>query len=703
LTPTRRDLVLATGAAFAAAAMPSAARAAGSFLAWHGKTGSEHAKLRADALARGYCCLSLSIYGPPAAPLYAAVMIKRPMPVAQREYPLLKAAELARTLENEAKQGFGAVVLGAIGTAADARFVLVVEPQGMPSLVRTGLTSGKPNDPASFEAANLKARIDRLIPRWVASYGAAGDPRFAGVWSPNDGRAIWNADGGLEVDADLQQRIAAQRAGWRRPILLAPNPDGRALAVFVDSQAGSWQARHALNEAQYQQEFDALTAQGSLPICVQAAGGSARAARFSAVFVQRETPVEKVFTARGPVANADIDNVLMNAMMAQPLRQASLAIVKGTRLVYARGYTYAEPDWPLAEPTTLFRLASVSKTVTALAAFQLIEEGKLKLTDRMQDILALTTPHGTAPADPRFREITVAHLLEHVSGLNPNAFGNDVAIFDAFKAARPGQPFALPVNAAMVDSYIASLKLADNPGAKAEYNNCGYYLLARIVGKLRRAATPIAAIQQHLCAPLKITRIRASRAPVASQLPDEARYGASGVGKGANARLDIPVFRSVMSSDRPLAPVGYGQQNYEIREGSGGLSGAATDLARLIAVWISPNDTPALKRETVKAMLDQGIANAGRYKNRSGYGLDATANRPNGTYYGQKGGDLATSQNVLQFNGEWGFVLNWASHVTDIGLRWYPNFPEVMNIATRTNWGATDLFPEFGMPSLSAA
>jgi hypothetical protein len=394
------------------------------------------------------------------------------------------AAELTRTLENEAKQGFGAVILAAIGTAASARFVLVVEPQTSPALVLTGLTSGKPNDPATFEAANLKARIGGLIPRWVACYGAANDPRFAGVWSPNDGKAIWNADGGLEADTELQQRIAAQRSGWQRPILLAPNSDGRALAVFVDSHAGNWQAYLGLTAAQYQQQFDTLTAQGSLPICVQAAGSSAAGAKFSAVFAQREQPIEKVFTARGPVANADIDNVLKNAMMTQPVRQVSLAIVKGTRLVYARGYTYAEPDWPAAEPTTLFRLASVSKTVTALALFQLIEEGKFKLTDRMQDILSLATPHGTAPVDPRFREITVANLLEHTSGLNPNAYGNDVAVLDAFRSARPGQPFALPVNAAMVDCYVASLKLTDNPGAKATYNNCGYYLLARIVGKL---------------------------------------------------------------------------------------------------------------------------------------------------------------------------------------------------------------------------
>jgi hypothetical protein len=50
-----------------------------------------------------------------------------------------------------------------------------------------------------------------------------------------------------------------------------------------------------------------------------------------------------------------------------------------------------------------------------------------------------------------------------------------------------------------------------------------------------------------------------------------------------------------------------------------------------------------------------------------------------------------------------GLVLNWASHLTDIGLRWYPNFPEVMSIATKVNWGGADLFPDLGMPTLPAA
>ena len=79
----------------------------------------------------------------------------------------------------------------------------------------------------------------------------------------------------------------------------------------------------------------------------------------------------------------------------------------------------------------------MSKTVTALAVYQLIGEGKLKLTDKLQDILQLKTPGGGAPKDSRFKDVTIRHLLEHTSGINANAFRNEVAIRDAHKAAAP--------------------------------------------------------------------------------------------------------------------------------------------------------------------------------------------------------------------------------------------------------------------------
>src|SRR5262249_11164992 len=152
------------------------------------------------------------------------------------------------------------------------------------------------------------------------------------------------------------------------------------------------------------------------------------------------------------------------------------------------------------------------------------------------------------------------------------------------KAALPKQRWNLPVTAAMVNAYVASLRLVSDPGTAQVYNNCGAYLLGQVVASVRGTATPIAAIQAHLLDPLKITRIRRGRTLVKDQLPDEARYGPTDVGTGNDTRLDVPVYASVMSNDRPLVPRGYGEEQYENKEGSGGLSGAVTDVARIVTL-----------------------------------------------------------------------------------------------------------------------
>jgi hypothetical protein len=70
---------------------------------------------------------------------------------------------------------------------------------------------------------------------------------------------------------------------------------------------------------------------------VQAAGSSAASARFAALFVQTEDIVAKAFSATGPVANAAIDAVVQQTMQGYPAtRHASLGIVQGTKLVYAK-------------------------------------------------------------------------------------------------------------------------------------------------------------------------------------------------------------------------------------------------------------------------------------------------------------------------------------------------------------------------------
>jgi CubicO group peptidase (beta-lactamase class C family) len=354
--------------------------------------------------------------------------------------------------------------------------------------------------------------------------------------------------------------------------------------------------------------------------------------------------------------------------------------------VYARGYTLAEPDWPVVQPTTRFRLASNSKTVTALAAYQMLEAGTLHLDEKVQDILQLKTPSGGAPSASSFASITVRHLLEHTSGLNADGFRNSVAVRDAFIAA--GHPNTLPVSNAETESYVASLAMVSSPGTTQAYNNCGYYLLGRVIAKKRGKSTAIAAFAPLFDA-LHITRIRTGVSLVADQAADEARYQTS----------QLSVGKSQLSDARPLVPDEYGTEQIETMEGGGGLSGAAVDLARLVAIMLSTDDNPAMMRSTIRTMLTNAVQTQSKFGSRAGYGWDGVRDNKDGTFYGQKGGSLDSDHSVVQFDGEWGFVMLWAG-TASAATGWYPDYPDVMGIAKSASWSAADLFPQFGLPSL---
>ncbi|HMF96410.1 MAG TPA: serine hydrolase [Vicinamibacterales bacterium] len=656
-------------------------------VAWHGATLSDHTAKRDAAAKDGYRFLSLSLYGSTSDPIYAAVMIKRPAIVAQRDWPCMTAAQFQQTFNDQANQGYGPVMIAATGPASDPRFAAVFQPQNPIPLTRHLLKSGDANDGGTLQGMNAQAKTQGLILHWVAAYGDAGDPRYAAIWMPNAGKTLWNTDGVGDSVATYQARFNAQTSAWCRPAFVTLNRSNQYLSLFIDRQIGPWVARHNLTPAGYQAEFDNWTGKGYFPVVVQAAGTDAASARFAALFAQSETETPKQFSATGPVANTSIDNVIKQAMQDSPVRHASLAIVHAGRLVYARGYTMAEPNWPVVQPTTCFRMASVSKTVTALAIFQLIESKALTLGQKLQDILQLKTPGGAAPADNRFGNVTIKHLLEHTSGINPDAFRNGPAVVQAFQQA--GHTVSLPVTEAMTDQYIAGLGMVSAPGATQAYNNCGYYLLGRIVAKVRGKSRPIDAYKPFLLAPIGVTRIRRAVSLVANEPTDEARY----------EDPSLWVGQSQMSPDQPLVPSEYGTEQIEIMEGGGGLTGAATDIARLIAVLMSTKDNASLKRDTITTMLSDGAAVSAAGMGRAGYGFDYLSKLGTDSFYGQKGGSLASSGNVLQLNGDWGFTLSWGGKAT-AATSWYPDYPTVMNIAKSTGWGSGDLFPQYGMASL---
>jgi len=100
------------------------------------------------------------------------------------------------------------------------------------------------------------------------------------------------------------------------------------------------------------------------------------------------------------------DTVIHRLMHKYSLPGSTLAIMKDGRLVMAKAYGFADLEKRTrAAPETLFRIASTSKPITAVAVLRLIQEGKIGLDDRVFEILNDFQPPAGSSVDPRLSEI----------------------------------------------------------------------------------------------------------------------------------------------------------------------------------------------------------------------------------------------------------------------------------------------------------
>ena len=256
-----------------------------------------------------------------------------------------------------------------------------------------------------------------MVPRCGTIYDAPGQPwRAAMIWELNTAGVGWNVFAGLD-HAQFEEHFQQQHQVWGRPVFATGSTTGRRLVIYRDNQIGQigtgFVLRPAMTGEDFDKEREALELQGLWPVVLQG-HGTGEGRRFCAVFQRSETPVERVVRpSSGKGAGiAAIDDAVIQKMKASHIRGAALAIVDGTRLVYARGYSWAEPDYPHVLPTTLFRLASVSKLPVTLALYQAIAEGLLGLGSQLPDVIPLTNPDGSAPTNTAYLDGRVRNLLE---------------------------------------------------------------------------------------------------------------------------------------------------------------------------------------------------------------------------------------------------------------------------------------------------
>ncbi|WP_433616141.1 serine hydrolase domain-containing protein [Dactylosporangium sp. CA-139114] len=162
-----------------------------------------------------------------------------------------------------------------------------------------------------------------------------------------------------------------------------------------------------------------------------------------------------------PKAPIPVDTYLRQALDGTGLPGLSAVVTHGDEVVHAAGYGHDSTGAPVTARTPM-RVASVSKSFTAMAVMTLVDAGKVALDEPVAEQLP-----EFRMADPRAARVTVRQLLDQTSGLADGGVGIPAA-------EATGSPA----------EYVAALRsghLAAEPGTAWAYCNANYEIAARLV------------------------------------------------------------------------------------------------------------------------------------------------------------------------------------------------------------------------------
>jgi CubicO group peptidase (beta-lactamase class C family) len=661
------------------------------FVATHDRTHADYQQQWDTLVPKGYRPISISVYGQRSNPLYAAIWVQQPGPAFVGIHGAT-AAEFQTFFNTWAAKGFSPTILAVTGSANNPVLAAVMEQSthGV-SLTRYGLHSGSADDSSTLEHWIREARQKNWIPRWISMYGEPNNRRYAIVLDPNPTRSLWSIAGWWgENGTDYQNRFNAQVQQWARPAFVTVSPDGCYLSVFREDSIGGWVARHGMSSQQYQQQFNEWTAKSMFPVYVQA-GGVGENTRFAALFATRDTPHDRKFTVTGTAvpSMSAIDNKVKAFMQESGTRATGVAVTRDGRLVFARGYTWGEPDYPVTQPASMFRVASCSKPITAVAIHQLIQQNQLSLNSSLQSILNLTPAPGSK-MDVGFKDITIQHLLTHTAGWDRSEV-SDLPGVDVVAQAYALN--SLPVTKQQIANYMAGRPLQFAPGKEQEYSNLGYLLLGLIIER-KLGISYVDAVTQQIFKPLGLTRPH--RTPVAQSAQRQGAVRQHDTHPGWD---DLRVTASAVSGNptgnRPLVPLGYGGEDYAIFDSFGGWCMAPVDYAKILAAFALGDKNPLLNKGSVDMMwtvpsIYQKATDVELPSYTNGWDSWTESNGVRGFQHG--GGMPGVSTRILYRTDGWGFaVFCNGSGVPDI-------YWELAQLPA-ASWPSHDLFPQFSIPS----
>lgn len=372
---------------------------------------------------------------------------------------------------------------------------------------------------------------------------------------------------------------------------------------------------------------------------------------------------------------ANFDAALMNIMSTYNVPGGQMAITYHGRLVYSRGFGFANTAaQDSVQPNSIFRVASISKTVTGIAIMKLFEQGLINLDAKVFGPTGiLNDPIYQTILDPQVTNITVRNLLHHEGGWNSAISGDPM--FDAYNIATV-MGVASPPSPSVVVQYMLANKMLDfAPGTQSQYSNFGFCVAGRVIEKISGQSYEDY-VRNNILIPLGITTMQLAHNLQANQLPNEVTY------------YDYPgaPFAYSVYNNSTLVPWPYAGFNIEFMDSHGGWVASAEDLCKLLCAVDRFNTRPDIfTTATIDTMIKPSAA-------APNYGLGINVNTNNNWWH--LGSIPGTTTEFIRA-GNWqlniAILLNSrTANVSDVsgavdGLLWNV-------LPTISSWPSFDLF-----------
>ncbi|HEY7732761.1 MAG TPA: serine hydrolase domain-containing protein [Gaiellaceae bacterium] len=243
--------------------------------------------------------------------------------------------------------------------------------------------------------------------------------------------------------------------------------------------------------------------------------------------------------------DGDLRRLAVESFNEHTLAGLAVGLVRDGRLSWFAGLGVADAESGReVDEQTVFRIGSISKTMTALAVMQLVEEGSVGLDDPVNEHLrSFRVSHPDRSSEP----VRIRHLLTHTGGLGELRRWSDLVRPTIGLAAKPGRVPELS------RYYAPELRAEIPPGTKWAYANHGFAALGQLIEDV--TGDPFAVrLRERVFEPLGMQGtdfLRSER--VRDRLAVGYKLGRRGLRAVKDLEIAVPPAGSVFSSVADMA------------------------------------------------------------------------------------------------------------------------------------------------------